>query len=681
MAVGVFAGLIVALGFVVFDMQKEERMLEQKYPEAVSSYERNLLYVRDLMTEQKYGKAESILRQLVQTGRGTENHAAALFLFANSLSRPDGGETREDELRAICREFIERYPTDTRVPYAHMMIAESFAREHNYADSNARYLKLLRILPDTEDRADVEFRIAKNYHDAGDTDAAAVAFEEIQQKYADSPVGWDASLMLAELSGESGDYNQSNRMLDRLIDEVPTTAHAAAALRMRAENAMHAGDHEHAIMYCIRWLKESPSMHHHADVMLMLSRANLEAGRPVDALAVASDITEYFPDSPRSAEAMVIQGKGLEALGRKQEAEDLYVMAAQAFPGVSSPHESLAQLYSEQGNVSAAIAQMEYARELAPLDDKLLLELAKLYRMNGENVKALNILESFSRERQLSVHTEKVFQMLADIYLELGRPHDAYRAISRYVGVATASADEATAYERRGDILAGVGLHDNAVEDYRQALKIGANPEDIVGKLAGSLLAGDRAEECLAELKPIDIASLPSNKRLELLELKARALVQLEMFEEARSVLRDALTIQGGAENIAVLALLMHIDITLQDEDAASQVYGLTLRCIESDGQETSLEAQRIILEWAEHLYKKDEYERAAGAYAHIQYSRFPARDAAWVLYQLGNCYYHMAEYASASEVYERLTSEYADSEWVEYALQKEKLMGHLAGI
>ena len=64
--VGVFAAFIVAIGFALFDMQREDWMLEQMYPQAISSEERHVLHACDLIDRGQYAKAESILRRILR---------------------------------------------------------------------------------------------------------------------------------------------------------------------------------------------------------------------------------------------------------------------------------------------------------------------------------------------------------------------------------------------------------------------------------------------------------------------------------------------------------------------------------------------------------------------------------------------------------------------------------------
>ncbi len=680
LAAGIFAGVIVALGFIVYDMGEEARMLKHKYPSASSSYERSVLYARDLVLQKRCAEAEPMLRKLIEKRGGTSLHADALLLFAECLDTPAQDPAAAKEARGLYERFIAEYPADRRVPLANMRLAENLSKSGLYIESDALYGKLLRMSADTLKKGEVEFSAAQNHYRAGDLPRATELLEQIRQKYADTTVGYDSTLLLARILSESGKPHDAERILENLISEAPGTPHAAVALRMLAQNALDSGAYEGAIRYCTRWLKESPLAQEQADVMLMLGQAKLAVGAPEDARAVAADIIAFSPDSPRLADAIVLRGESLEALGKSDDAESSYLEAARVAPDASSPHERLARLYLSKGNLPEAIEQMKYACELSPDKESLFLELAKLYRLNGENVNALGVLEQFTRDRQLSVFIGEAYMTMADILLELDRPDEAYRTLDRLLATGTTTVGQSVVLEKQADILAKVGLYDEAVVAYRSALEAGAQPAAMVAKIAGTYLAAGKTQECFDELASIKESALSPSEKFDFLELKARGYLEPGKFEEARRALHDAMALRTERENFSTLALLMQANMGLQDGKAASKTFDVTVKLIESDQSEAPPEARRIILDWAGYLYEKGEYAQAAKAYSVVESPRFPLADVAWATYQEGNCYYHMTDYDRAREAYSRLADEFSDSEWVRFAKQKQEIMSLMPG-
>jgi len=681
-AVGVFAALIVALGFAIFDMQREERMLEQKYPQAVSSDERYILYARDLINRAQYSKAEQILRSLLQRKSVTDLHADVLFYLGKCLAISAEDQSAEIEARQICDRFIEEFSTDPRVPAAHGLIAESLARSELYSDSTMRYRKLLRIVPDEERRREFEFFIARNHYMAENLPATLITLRSIRQKYPDTEVSRDAALLLARTFVKYGRGDDAEAILQGLLDEAPKTPHAAAAFGALAKIAADAGDYESAMGYCERWFKESPSTFNQVDVMLIFALAKLQTGAPEEALAVASDAAKSFPRSPGIVEAIVLRGRAYEALGQAKEAEDSYVEAAELVPDASSPRENLARMYQSMGKLSEAIEQMELAIRIAPDNDSLWLELARLHHLNDNIESAIAILDAFTFERQLSPRIGEAFLMLAHVQTGSGSMRDAYRTLERLEGVNTTTVKSAVVLEKQADILDAVGLHADAVEKYRLAVERGASPDAVKPKIAKALLDAGRARECLDELASSDLGSQSSEQSFNLLNLKARALMGLEKYPEARRAIREAISLRSGRENFSTLALLMQTNLALQDEEAASEIFELTLRLVLTDDPSirASADSRRIILSWADWLYETGKYGRAAKVYFRVNRPMFPVADAAWALYQQGNCYYNMGDYTEADEIYERLAAEFAESEWVKFAAARKELIYLEAG-
>jgi len=678
---GVIAGMIVMLGFSLFDIRKDEWLLKRRYPNAMSARERHVHYARDLIIDEQYERAEQILRKLVKEQGDARVHADALFLFGQCLDISDQGPHGSDEARAIYERFIDSYPADPRVPAAHRLIAENLARNERYSESNARYDKLLRMLPDSEEIGEIEFLIARNHCRAGNIVGAVDALERVRQKHSGGTVARDSALLLAWALEELGDRERSERILRQLVSDDSGSPHAAVALYRLAKNALDAGSYESAIRNCTQWFGESPVMRGKFDVMLVLGYSKLAVGAPAGSMAVASDITAFFPDSPRLAEATVLRGRSHEALGNTAEAELAYLEAARVAPDDPMPRRQLARLYRSNGDIPAAVEQMEYVCRAAPRDDAAFIELAKLYRLNAENVNALDVLAEFTRERQLSPYIGEAFLMLSDIQRELDRPQNAYRTLDRLLATGTTTVRESVVLESQADILAEVGLSDDAVEAYRLASEAGADSTTLTHKTAEALLDAGRLQECIAELGSVGFSSLSPSERFGILELRARAYLALGKYEDARRSILSAIALRTGKEKISTLALLLQSNLALQDEAAASKVAQTTLKLVQSEDSAASPEACRIILDWARYLYGKGNYSECAKVYSNVVGPWFPAADVAWAVYQLGNCHYHMADYEKAREAYARLASDFPGSEWIVFARRREELMSVESGV
>ncbi len=676
-AAGLFAALMTAIGFATFDFRHEAWMLEQKYPEAVSADERYVLYARDLIDSRDYAEARGILENMTGRSDGSGARADALFLLGRLKDESAVDPHSANAARMTLDRFVRDFPTDPRVPGAHRLVAESLARSELYDDSTLRLRKVLRMLSDEREKGEVEFLIAHNHYRAEHLPATLNALKELRQKYAGAPVARDAAVLTARALTKYGRSEEAETTLSRLVREAPRTAHAAVALHMLAKIAADSGDYERAIEYSERWLKESPTPGDQFDVTLILARARLATGSTAEALALASRVARSFPESPRLAEAIALRGKAHEELGELDEAEDSYVEAVGLEPSTPWPYRDLARFYRSIGKLSEAIDLMERAGGMAPEEDVFWMELTELYRESGDDASALALLRVFTHERRLSPDISRAFMMMADIHLDMGASQDAYTTLERLEAIGMTATDLSVVHDRQGDILAAAGLPDAAVEKYRLAAENGGDVAVEKIKIARVFLENGKKQDCIDELATIEPGSLSPETRFDLLDLRASALTELGKYVEARRTIREAMSLRSGREKFSTLASLMQINLALEDREAASEIYELTLKLIDTDdpSEQAPPDSRRIILEWACNQYDTGEYARAAEAYSRVTASAFPITDVAWALYQRGNCHYHMAEYDRAGELYSRLAVEFADSEWVKFARARERLI------
>jgi tetratricopeptide (TPR) repeat protein len=538
------------------------------------------------------------------------------------------------------------------------------------------------MLPEGREKGEIEFLIAKNLSDADNLTAARLALGELRQKYADTAIALDSTILLGEMMIKYGRFDTADEILQELVREAPRTAHAGKAMLMLAGAAAERGEYDLAIGYCEEWFKHSPTSQDELDIMLLFAQAKLETGAPEEAVSLASEIFMSYQESPRLAKACMLMGRAYEALNDPEKAESCYTNAAERDPADWSPHWRLSRLRSSESKWPEAIELMTHAVELAPNEESLLLELTRLYRLSGDEAAAFSILETFTRERQLSLHIDEAYLMLADIHQRRGSLQDTYRTLERLEAIGASTTDLPSVYEWQGDILCAAGIHGDAVEKYRMAVEKGADGEALKFKIARTLLTIGKAQDCLEELTEISLATQPVEEQFDFFDLKARALMKLGRYAEARTATLKGIDLRSGQEKFSTLASLMQANLALKDDDAASDIYELTLKLIETDDPESQApsESRHIILSWARHLYDNGEYVRASDVYSRVGMPKFPIADAAWALYQQGNCHFHMADYDGASEYYSLLATRFTDSEWVAFAKTKERLIGVAEG-
>ncbi len=675
---GFFAGLLVVIGFLSFDAGKDKWYLQRKYPQATSSAERYLLYSKDLYERGELQQSERILRNVLRKIPVGLVRADALLLFGRVIDSLEPSEKAAKEARESYTEFITNYPTDPRVPEARMLLSRNYARAGLFFEANSEYEKLLRSLPE-KNAPEVEFLMAENYYKGSSYSAAIRVLKGILESPAPADVSLDARLQLGRIYAEMGKQEQSEEYLLALVQDAPGTLHAAKALQALAQNAFNRKQYQSAADYCKRWFSESPLTRGREEMMLLFGKAQLALHNPSKAAEAASDVINFFPESPSAAGALVLRGKALEELKQPQEAEAAYREAIELYSDNSAAYKELARLEASMGNLDEAIRLAERLCRRYPEDDAAPVELAKLYRSDGENVKAEELLQGFIHHRQLSPEIGKAYLLLAEIQCEQKDPDAAFDTLDRLLATGTTTVKQEEVFERQGDILAQAGLTDDALEAYLLAREKDKKSPQVTIKIAQALFDSKKFEDCLKELSSLNSAALEPASRADALSLQARAEASLGKKEEARRSIQEALALGPKQEKISNLALFLQLSLSLDDRADAAKIVEQTRELISRESGEISEDARNIVLDWAQYLYEKQEYQESARVYSSISSPPFSTAETAWAAYQMGNCCYKLNDRACAEKAYERVKTEFPDSPWVAFAKQRMELLDLMA--
>ncbi|HSN74021.1 MAG TPA: tetratricopeptide repeat protein [Anaerolineae bacterium] len=261
-----------------------------------------------------------------------------------------------------------------------------------------------------------------------------------------------------------------------------------------------------------------------------LARAYQQQSRFDEALQAAEAGEVLRPDVP----AFALQiGDILRAAGRSDEALAAYTRAA-SFGASTAPLTRQGDLYLRLGQPDQALQAYEQALALAPGDADALLGLAQAYALRGGGVDQADFANAETRLRraaQLAPDNVNVPLALGDLY---------------------------TAY----------GRHDDAADQYRQALT--AQPDNVLaqGRLANALLAAGQLEAALQE--QLKLAALRPGDRGPLLGL-AITYRAMGRSEDAEATYRQLL--QETPNDPVVLVALGDLNIEQGRIDEAVTFY------------------------------------------------------------------------------------------------------------
>lgn len=194
-------------------------------------------------------------------------------------------------------------------------------------------------------------------------------------------------------------------------------------------------------------------------------------------------------------------------------------------------HMQLAALYHENDQSAAALPHLQQAVELAPDDHRMLVTLARAYRQDGQLSDAEEI---YARSLQANPASPKVWKEAGEVAFARGDneraqawfekacsllPGDAgciigsarsaqqlgnsKKALERAREAYSLAPDDPTVLSGLGDILAGNGSLDKAIQIYDRAMRVSEQDKDIRLARSKLLLSANRPEESIADLEQL----------------------------------------------------------------------------------------------------------------------------------------------------------------------------------
>jgi tetratricopeptide (TPR) repeat protein len=234
----------------------------------------------------------------------------------------------------------------------------------------ASALKLLNdfaALPAWKNRAEPQLFLADLYNRAGETPETEAA---LRAAWADNRNDVNVQLRLAQFLAGIGKYDDAFAVLTEMSDP--------AVVREHLELLIDAGKYAEAETSLQAALAKAPD---NVDLLYLLSVLHADTGHFQDA---QSDVQHGLNIDPRNT-TLMLQSARIELSRPKGDlslASRQLESLLQSSPKNLDAHVMLSDLYARQNQVDAAIAEMESALKLSPLNKPLRTRLAKLYMAN-----------------------------------------------------------------------------------------------------------------------------------------------------------------------------------------------------------------------------------------------------------------------------------------------------------
>ena len=380
-----------------------------------------------------------------------------------------------------------------------------------------------------------------------------------------SETNHSSTLDIAIQFRETGEFDQA---IDLLKDEIKRFPKDADMLALLSHCYLLAEQVEDAKLYLDKAKKIAPE---NASVGWNTARLTLKEKNPLDALNIARDTSQKFPDD---VEGMGVLGACLRANGEMVESLEVLNKAIELNPDYAEALINRGLIRLSQENKTEAVADFELAHKLKP-HIKQIWDLVVGLKVEAQDYSDAIVLLIDMIE--IDPEDEKRLATLALCYQHL---KDFKASEETYKKALTIKPDYAEAHINLGSALTEQGKVEEAIEAYNKALAIKPDYAEAYYNMGVTLQAQGKLEEAIEAYNKA-LAIKPDNA--EAYNNMGNALQDQGKLEEAIEAYNKALAIKPdyaeaveNSQSIAVQLLPIianyGYDFDTSEEQASSEI-------------------------------------------------------------------------------------------------------------
>lgn len=279
---------------------------------------------------------------------------------------------------------------------------------------------------------------------------------------------------LAGIQSEMGNYAESNRILQHILDQVDATM--TECYFYMANNYANMEDFEAAERSILSYLEKDPHGQFLDEAEEMIELLGYELERPVQVTFIKSREGLFEHDKAR---AMLEEGRFVEAVRILQR-------VIKKHPEFTAARNNLALAYYYMGQFDKALETIEKVLELDNGNLHALCNLAIFYQHNGTKRQLIEVLDLL--RKTYPFHNDHLFKLATTMGI-LGEHEAAYRLFRRLLKAGGESADDPCLHHYAAVSAYNTGRMESAAKLWRETEKL--DPQSEIPKFYLSLLEKD----------------------------------------------------------------------------------------------------------------------------------------------------------------------------------------------
>jgi tetratricopeptide (TPR) repeat protein len=507
--------------------------------------------------------------------------------------------------------------------------AESLLDLGKWPEAGQKYRALLALKDTADHTDDANLDLAWALFNQGKEADALTLIQDLIKNKSDSPPGRQAQLLMAKIELAKTQFTEAISGLEALLAAKPEP-------KIAFETEY--------------WLGEAYS-------------ANKQPDKAADAYRKITDNPKAFP-KPLVAKAYLGLGRAEHALGQDDLAMPAYEKTYQLTENETTRLDAFnAYLESARAGkqLPEAIAKLqEFARTSDPSAPAALFAIGSVLAEDGQDDKAIGILESLLVAYGSSTWVPSANYQLGQLYARTGKPDQAVKAFQSCIDANTDPSLVRSARFKLGYVLlqqtkdyAGAAAQFAQVSDGTDAAAEDASYDFLLAQAGlGKTDTFSKAEADFEKRFP------KSSHAKEIALAEGQLLANQGKTDDAKAAYQKAIAQGGtGPDQLELLNALK--DLQYQTNDLEGTL--VTCQMIVNQFPHDAFAAQQrgILVSYELKKITEDQVEQALVGLAQ-QYAKEPGAPEAY--FRLGEFYYDRQNYVKAQDAFQQLTANYPDS-------------------
>ncbi len=275
----------------------------------------------------------------------------------------------------------------------------------------------------------------------------------------------------------------------------------------------------------------------------------LAKGECDKALTVADKVLEMKAESPAG---LMLRGDALKGLGRRPEALAAYEAAIRGANMYLDPIKKLAEFHKEEGNVAQALKLLEQLDKLSPLNIERKMQIGGIHLAQGKTARAKVYFDTATKlaTSQAMTRIATLHQNIAELCMQ-SAPElaEVYLRQSLDAREGMLDASDIATFNSLGIALRQQGKWEEATKEYRKALKIAPEDENLHYNMATAYMDGRDFDKAASWLdKALRINQAMGHSSASLCYNMAHIFFSAGRIQKARDKLSRCLQIESGHE-------------------------------------------------------------------------------------------------------------------------------------